>query len=613
MGFALLYPLCGQQFIQVSGSIRFALGANREFFAGLQRSVILIWFPVVFTVWCPRNKGFSLLRFSSLIQYVTPYRGVLLLALLLMLGESAISLATPWLAGQFTQGLLENNQPLGMSLHSLLLIWLGVFAVQAILRFGNRYLIGHSGQKMLAELRMRLYDHLQSLPLNYYHERKRGKILTLLTNDAQIVSGFVTGTLLGLLPYCVTLIGALLFIFLIDPRVALLVAFLVPLFYLMTKLIGRRIRSITRDIIDQYANTFSIIEENLNLLPVIKSFTQEEAESARFQEGNLRLLNLISRQLRIQSLLSPVIRFLATAGIILLLWVGVGQVQDGSMTPSDLVSLLLYGMLMVGPVSGLADVYGSVQYTRGAAERLLTVFAESPEPHDEGREILSAERGEISFEDVHFSYPGREKLLQGLSLQIAVGETVAITGENGTGKSTLAHLLVRFINPTQGRILIDGMDIRSVTLRSLREQIGMVQQQVLLLNGTIRDNIAFGQPEVSFEAIEQAARAAHALTFIEQLPQGFDTLIGDQGVMLSGGQKQRLALARVLLKDPCILILDEATAMFDPEGEKSFIAECHELLHQYTVILITHRPASLALADRLLKLENGKLMSKEQV
>jgi len=553
-----------------------------------------------------------LLHFSSLIQYVTPYRGVLLAALFLMLGESALSLVTPWLAGQFTQGLLEDIQPLGMSLHNMLLLWLGVFAIQAVLRFGNRYLIGHSGEEMLAELRMRLYDHLQSLPLNYYHERKRGKILTLLTNDAHIVSHFVTGTLLGLLPHLVTLIGALVFIFLIDPRIALLVAFFIPLFYLMMKLIGRHIRSITRDIIDQHANTFSIIEENLNLLPVIKSFTQEEAESARFQQGNQKLLNLISRQLRIQSLLSPVIRFLATSGIIVMLWVGVDQVQDGSMTPSDLVSLLLYCMLMIGPVSGLADVYGSVQYTMGAAERLLAVFAESPEPQDEGREVLPAERGEISFEDVHFAYPGREELFQGLNLHIAAGETVAITGENGAGKSTLAHFLVRFINPTRGRILVDGTDIRQVTLRSLREQIGVVQQQVLLLNGSIRDNIAFGRPGADDKAIEQAAGAAHALEFIKQLPQGFDTQVGDQGVMLSGGQKQRLSLARALLKNPLILILDEATAMFDPEGEKSFIAECHELLNQHTVILITHRPASLALADRLFKLEKGKLVSRER-
>ncbi len=554
-----------------------------------------------------------MLHFSSLIQYVTPYRGALLAALLLMLGESAVSLITPWLAGQFTQGLLEDIQPLGLSLHNLLLLWLGVFMVQAVLRFGNRFLIGHTGEEMLAELRMRLYDHLQSLPLNYYHERKRGKILTLLTNDAQIVSHFVTGTLLTLLPHLVTLIGALVFIFLIDPRIALLVAFFIPLFYLMMKLIGRHIRSITRDIIDQHANTFSIIEENLNLLPVIKSFTQEEAESARFQQGNQKLLNLISRQLRIQSLLSPVIRFLATAGIIAMLWVGVEQVQNDSMTPSDLVSLLLYCMLMIGPVSGLADVYGSIQYTMGAAERLLAVFAESPEPQDEGRIVLPAQRGDIIFEDVHFTYPGRDGLFQGLNLHIAAGETVAITGTNGAGKSTLAHFLVRFINPTRGRILIDGTDIRHVTLRSLREKIGMVQQQVLLLNGSIRDNIAFGRPGADDKAIEQAARSAHALDFIKQLPQGFDTLVGDQGVMLSGGQKQRLSLARALLKNPLILILDEATAMFDPEGEKSFIAECHELLHKHTVILITHRPASLALADRLFKLEKGKLVSKERI
>jgi len=316
------------------------------------------------------------------------------------------------------------------------------------------------------------------------------------------------------------------------------------------------------------------------------------------------LLNLTGRYLKTQALLSPVVRFVAATGIILLLWIGVGRVSGGAMTPGELVSLLLYGMLMTGPISGLADVYGQVQSVRGAADRLLALFSESPEPEDEGGCVLKEVRGDIEFRDISFAYPGRDGLLSGLNLKIRAGETIAITGENGAGKSTIAHLLARFIDPTSGIILIDGIDIRGVALESLRQQIGMVQQHVLLLNGSVRDNIAFGQPDADDVSIEQAARAAHALAFINKLPQGFATVIGDQGVKLSGGQKQRLSLARALLKDPPILILDEATAMFDPAGEKSFIQECHELLQQRTVILITHRPASLDLADRVMKLDN---------
>jgi len=478
-----------------------------------------------------------LTRFSTLVRYVTPYKGVLFLALLLMLGESAASLATPWLAGKFVGGLLENKDPLEfIPLQSLLIVWLLVLAAQALLRFGNRYLIGNTSEKMLTKLRTRLYDHLQSLPLGFYQGQKRGEVLTLLTNDASVVSNFVTGTLIGLLPHLVTLAGALLMMFMIDPFIALIAAAIVPFFYLMMKILGRKIRPISRAMVEEYAHTFSIVEENLGILPLIKSCTREATESGRFKRGNLRLLELTSRYLRIQSLLSPVVQFLAAGAVLLLLWFGVGQLQSGLMTPADLVSLLLYGMLLTRPMSSLADVYGQVQYTRGATERLANAFAVEPEPEDKGKKVLPPIKGDIEFRRVKFHYPGRERILNGLDLKINAGDTIAITGENGVGKSTLSGMLMRFIAPQKGQVLIDGTDIRKVTLNSLRRQIGLVQQQVLLLNGTIRENISFGGPDASEQEIKEAARAAHALDFILKLPNGFNTIIGDQGIKLSGGQ-----------------------------------------------------------------------------
>jgi len=528
-------------------------------------------------------------QFLRLVNFVSPYKGTLLLAMILMLGTSALSLANPWLAGRFTDSVLSESVNITYSYRQILLLWLVVLAVQGLLTFGNSYLIGNTGEAILSQLRVRIYDHLQALPLDYFHSRKRGEVLTILSNDAYILSDFVIGTLLSMLPQFVTLFGALFFIYMVDPFFAFMIGTLVPVFFLVTKILGRNIRPISKAMIDGYASTFSIVEENLQLLPIIKSFNREEIESKRFQESNLHLLNLTSRYLRIQSMLSPLIHFMAASAILLLLWVGSVRFESGQLGLGQLVSLLLYGMLLTRPVSGLADVYGQVQRARGAAERLIKVLAVEVESLDSGEVVLPRVKGEIEFSDIEFAYQERENILQGLNLKILAGETVAITGKNGTGKSTLAYLLQRFADPQHGKILIDGTDISTVSLSSLRQQIGVVSQQVLLLNGSVRENILFGRYDANEQAIEDAAKYAHATEFIKELPQGIDTIIGDQGVKLSGGQKQRLALARALLKDAPILALDEATAMFDPEGEKSFIEECHDMLHQRTVILITHR------------------------
>jgi len=545
------------------------------------------------------------MTFSGLLLFITPHRRVLLSILGLLLLGSLASLLNPWIAGEFTGSLIGDIDTRFSGIHSILLAWLGLIALKSILTFATRYLIGGTGQSITAQLRSRLYDHLQALPLSYFHQQRAGDTLALLSNDAEIISGFVSNTLVQLLPLVLTFAGAFVMMFLIDPSIALLAVLLLPLYFIAMKLIGRRIRPLSREWIDSYSDMISFIEENLGLLPAIKSFTREPHEAGRFDEKNRSLLGISKRQLFVQALLSPAITFLAGAGLLLLLWLGSAQLSQGELTSAGLVSLLMYAMLLTQPVSGLADVYGQLQRTRGAAERILAFFSVLPEPSSEGKPELPEAAGHIKFEDVSFSYPGRTGLLSGLNVEIQAGETVAIIGENGAGKSTFVHLLMRMIDPDKGRVLIDNIDVKEVSLMSLRAQIGQVAQHTLLLNGSVSENIAYGRPLASQDEIKQAATAAHAHAFISQLPEGYDTMIGDQGLRLSGGQRQRLSLARTLLKDPPILVLDEATSMLDPAGEKSFIEECKQLLSQRTVILITHRPASLALADRILKLENG--------
>ena len=550
------------------------------------------------------------MRLQQLYTHLLPHRTSLFLASLFMLVQSLASLCTPWLAGHFAGGLMGEASELVFTTGQILSLWLVLFVVLAISRFLSTYLLTRAGARILAQLSALLYDHLQALPLAYFQQRKRGDVLALLSNDVAVISHFVTGTLVGVLPTLLVLIGAYVLMAMIDTQVALLVAALMPLFFIILKLLGRGIRPLSHALAQKQADLLGVAEENLGLLSLIKAFNRTATESQRFQRQALDVLRLRVQQLKLQAALGPALQLLASAGILLILWVSSNHLSQGDITVPELISLLLYGMLFARPVSGLANLYGDVQQARGASERLRVIFEVERESEDTGAEDLPILKGDICFRNVSFHYPDKTEVLSTLNLQIAAGETIVITGANGAGKSTLLHLLLRFADPEKGCIEIDGHDIHGAALSSLRSQIGFVAQHVLLADGTVEENIRYGRPDTSLDDVEAAAKAAHAHAFILQLPEGYNTQIGEQGMRLSGGQRQRIALARALLINPPILLLDEATAMFDPQGEEQFVEESYRWMQGRTVIMVTHRAANFVLADRVLRLESGHFGQK---
>ena len=335
------------------------------------------------------------MKHSALLQLVTPRRRTLLLILFLLLCGSVVSLANPWIAGLLTEALLNGPSEGTPSLRTILVAWLGLVALRSLVSFSSQYVISTTGEQMLAGLRSRLYDHLQLLPMRYFHERSPGDTLALLSNEASVVSRFVTGTLVQLLPLSLTFLGACAIMFLLDVQIALLAALLLPVYFLAIKLIGRKLRPLSSAWMESYSRMFSLVEENIGMLPSIKAFVREALERSRFEERNLELLSISSRQILTNAILGPAITFLASAGLLLLLWLGINHVEGGQLQTSDLVSLLLYAMLLTQPISGLANVYGQLQHTRGAADRLGAFFAEQAEPTETQQPALSIAHGAV--------------------------------------------------------------------------------------------------------------------------------------------------------------------------------------------------------------------------
>lgn len=518
----------------------------------------------------------------------------------LLLAETAATLTIPWVGGRFAEQLVET--PDAASYRQFLALWLGLLLTQSLLRFVSSYLLGSAGASVTARIRSRIYDHLQALPLSYHHNRDAGDMLSLLARDASITGHFFTTTLPGLAPQALTLAGAWILMAMLDLTIALLIGCTVPLAVVGLRLLLRRIRPLATQLADAHGTHMAVVEENLRLLNLLKAFGREERESARIQQQNTQILSLERNHLLAMSLLNPAIQAAGAFLLVLLLWFSAERLTGGELNIGQVVSLLLYGLLLSRPASQLASAAGSLQSSRGAASRIETLLSEPAESYGLGHEAPPLHPGRLTFEEISFGYPGQSPVLDRFSLSVTEGETLAITGPNGAGKSTLIHLLMRFHDPNAGRILMDDHDIHDLRLSTLRGLIGLVPQTVTLLNDSIRANICFGVAVADDDAIIQALSLAQAQDIIDASPDGLDSRIGPDGIRLSGGQRQRLALARALLRGCPILVLDEATSMFDPAALKHFVHEFKQRSDQHTVILITHQPENLELADRVITL-----------
>lgn len=546
--------------------------------------------------------------YIRLLGLVRPYTGRLVAAMVCMGVYSALSGGLAWLVKPVVDRIfVEHNATM------LALLPLAVLAVsvgKGLADYGQAYLMAWVAQKVIADVREKLYNHLQDLSLAFFHRNPTGQLISRITNDVNLLHGTVTDAVTGFLKDVLTILALAAVIFHNDWLLALISLVLFPLAVAPLSRLGKRIHGFSRRSQVQMGSLTTILHEVLSGQPIVKSFCQEDREKERFSRENRALFRTLMKRYKIRALSSPLMETLGGAGAAAAIYVGGNRVLHGEMTTGAFFSFIAALGMLYEPIKRLNKLNLLVQEGMAAAERIFQVLDEEPEVREiPGAKPLAPLSHSIELRNVSFRYD-REQVLHGVNLRISKGEVVALVGESGGGKTTLAHLIPRFFDPTEGQVLVDGCDVRGVTLGSLRGQIALVTQHTVLFNDTVRNNIAYGKPGASLEEIQAAAIAANAHGFISQLPDGYDTVIGESGVKLSGGERQRLCIARALLKDAPILILDEATSSLDSESEEEVQRALEVLMEGRTVLVIAHRLSTVRKAHRIVVLKGGRILEE---
>jgi len=496
------------------------------------------------------------------------------------------------------------------ALDSTVVLLVGLVLLQAAFNYLRTYCLGRTGEAVVADLRKAVFSHLIGLDVPFFERRKTGELVSRLTADVATVQAAVSQALAQVVNQGITLVGGLVLLFVLEPRLTLVMLAVVPPVVLAAAVFGRSLRRVSAVYQDRLAAASADAEEAVSGVRVVKAFGAEDIERERYRRGIDDTFAAALRRVRLRSLFVPAVLLCAFAGMAVVLWYGGRLALAGQLSSGDLVAFLLLTMFVAGSLGTFTGLWAQLQEASGASQRVFEILETTADlPEDPSPAVLGDVRGSVALEGVSFSYPGRsEEALSRVDLRAEPGTVVAVVGPSGAGKSTLLSLLLRFHDPTDGRITLDGVDLRRLRSADLRRHVGLVPQETLLFSGTVADNLRYARPSAGMDEVVQAARNADAHDFILALPEGYDTPVGERGVKLSGGQRQRIAIARALLKDPRVLLLDEATSSLDGESEAAVQAALQRLMVGRTTIVVAHRLSTVVNADRIVVLSRGRVV-----
>ncbi len=554
-----------------------------------------------------KSKQVGALR--GLVPFIRPYRGMVVLAGIALVATASVSLVLPLTVRQVVDGFGADVALLDRYFGYALIIAL-LMAIGSAVR---HYFVTRLGERVVADIRRALFDRVMGMSPAYFERIMTGEVLSRITTDTTLILSVIGSSVSVALRHSLTLIGGLVLLMLTSYKLSLMVLLIVPAVVVPIIVLGRRVRTSSRENQDWIAQSSGKASEALSAVQTVQAFTHEARTRADFADVTEKSFDSARKRIMIRSIMTFIVIFLAFSGVVGVLWIGAHDVRTGEMTPGQLVQFLIYAVMVAGAVGALSEIWGELQRAAGATERLVEMLNADDPVQDRAapKALPRPVRGQVRFEDVTFTYPTRPDApsLKGVTLQVEPGETVALVGPSGAGKSTVFQLLLRFFDPQGGAVMLDGIDLRDLSRTEFRSAMALVPQDPVIFASSARDNIRFGRPEATDAQVEEAARAAAAHEFILALPEGYDTFLGERGVMLSGGQKQRIAIARAILRDARVLLLDEATSALDAESERLVQQAVERLGQGRTVLVVAHRLATVKRADRIVVLDHGRVVA----